>query len=171
MKNVTAIQLVSKYQITQTVIILAATMILPVLVHLLPNFNGQLAGAVLLPIFLAPMFAAFMYKKHVAILAGIFAPLFNFLILGRPAPEMVTTLGFEIVLFALLLSWLKNIRGIQYIAAPLSYLISSFAVVAGLSLLGTQANPVAFWLSSTTIAIPGILLMAVANLVFLRFQK
>ncbi len=171
MKNVTAIQLASKYQIAQTVMILAATMVLPVLVHLLPNFNGQLAGAVLLPIFLAPMFAAFMYKKHVAIFAGIFAPLFNYLIMGRPAPEMVITLGFEIVLFAVLLSWLKNIKGIQHIAAPFSYLISSFAVVLGLSLFSTQANPVAFWITSTAIAVPGILLMAVANLALLRFQK
>lgn len=171
MKNVTAIQLASKYQITQTVIILAATMVLPVLVHLLPSLNGQLAGAVLLPIFLAPMFAAFMYKKHVAIFAGIFAPIFNYLIMGRPAPEMVITLGFEVVLFAVLLSWLKNMKGIQYIAAPISYLISSFAVVLGLSLFGTPANPLAFWLTGTTIAIPGILLMAVANLALLRFQK
>lgn len=171
MKNVNAIQLASKYQITQTVIILAATMVLPVLVHLLPNFNGQLAGAVLLPIFLAPMFAAFMYKKHVAIFAGIFAPLFNYLIMGRPAPEIVITLGFEVVMFAVLLSWLKNMKGIQYIAAPLSYLISSLAVVLGLSLFGAQTNPVAFWLTSTTIAVPGILLMAVANLALLRFQK
>lgn len=171
MKNVNAIQFASKYQITQTVIILAATMVLPVLVHLLPNLNGQLAGAVLLPIFLAPMFAAFMYKKHVAIFAGIFAPMFNYLIMGRPAPEMVITLGFEVVMFAVLLSWLKNMKGIQYIAAPLSYLISSLAVVLGLSLFGTQSSPVAFWLSSTAIAVPGILLMTVANLALLRYQK
>lgn len=171
MKNTAVLQLSSKYQVTQTIVILVATMILPVLVHLLPNINGNISGAVLLPIFLAPMFAAFIYKKHVAIFAGIFAPLFNYLIIGRPAPEMVITLGFEVVLFVLVLGWLKNLKGIQYIAAPVSYLIISFGVATGLSLMGKLADPVSFWMNSTFIAIPGILLMGMINLAILRFRK
>jgi len=171
MKNTAVLQLSSKYQVTQTIVILVATMILPVLVHLLPNINGNISGAVLLPIFLAPMFAAFIYKKHVAIFAGIFAPLFNYLIIGRPAPEMVITLGFEVVLFVLVLGWLKNLKGIQYIAAPVSYLIISFVVATGLSLMGKLADPVSFWMNSTFIAIPGILLMGMINLAILRFRK
>ena len=171
MKNIRAIQIASKYQLSQTAIILAATMSLPVLVHLLPDVNGQLAGAVFLPIFMAPMVAAFIYKKHVAIFAGIFAPLINFLIMGRPAPEMVVTLSSEIVLFALLLSWLKTLKGIQYLAAPLAYLAASFVVTTSLSLFGHVTNPASVWMSATTIAIPGILLMTMANLAILRFQK
>jgi len=171
MKNTAIFQLSSKYQLTQTIVILAATMILPVLVHLLPNINGQLSGAVLLPMFLAPMFAAFMYKKHVAIFAGIFAPLLNYLIMGRPAPEMVVTLGFEVVLFVLVLSWFKDLKGIQYFAAPLAYLITSLIVAAGLSWMGNLTNPVSSWINSTVIAIPGILLIGIINLAILRFRK
>jgi hypothetical protein len=171
MRNTAIIPFSSQYQLSQTVFVLAATMALPVLVHLLPNINGQLSGAVLLPIFLAPMVATFLYKKHVALVAGIFAPLLNYLIMGRPTPEMVITLGFEVALFALVLSWLKNLKAIQYLAAPLSYLIASFVVAIGLSVIGTLPNPVSFWLNSTSIAVPGILLMAMANLAILRFQK
>lgn len=171
MKNASILQLSAKYQLTQTVVVLAATMILPVLVHLLPNINGQISGAVLLPIFLAPLFAAFVYKKHVAIFAGIFAPLFNYLIMGRPAPEMVITLGFEVVLFALLVSELKNLKGIKHFAAPLAYLVASLAVAIGLSVLGTLSNPVSFWLNSTFIAIPGILLLGIMNFAILKFRK
>jgi hypothetical protein len=171
MKNASILQLSAKYQLTQTVVILAVTMILPVLVHLLPNINGQISGAVLLPIFIAPLFASFVYKKHVAIFAGIFAPLFNYIIMGRPAPEMVITLGFEVVLFALLVSELKNLKGIKYIAAPLAFLVASFAVAIGLSVLGILANPVSFWMNSTFIAIPGILLLGVMNLAILKFRK
>ena len=65
MKNATILQLSTRYQLTQTVVILAATMILPVLVHLLHNINGQISGAVLLPIFFAQMIAAFFYKKNI----------------------------------------------------------------------------------------------------------
>jgi len=171
MKNATILQLSTKYQVTQTVQILIATMILPVLVHLLPNINGQISGVVLLPIFFAPMVAAFIYKKHVAIFAGIFAPLFNYLLMGRPAPEMVVTLGFEVVLFVLVLSWLKSLKGIKYIAAPLSYLLISFVVAIGLSVLGNLSNPVSFWANSTFVAIPGILLLGIINLAILKFRK
>lgn len=171
MKNTHLLQLSSRYQLTQTVVVLGATMILPVLIHLLPNFNGQLSGAVLLPIFFAPMIAAFLYKKHVAIFAGIFAPLLNFLIMGRPAPEMVITLGFEVVLFVLALSWLMNLKSIRYFAAPIAYLISSLIVVAGLSVLGNLSNPFSFWLNSTLVAIPGIILMGIINVGILRFRK
>lgn len=171
MKNVNAIQIASKYQVTQTMVILAATMLLPVLVHLLPNISGQISGAVLLPIFLAPMFATFVYKKHVAIFAGIFAPLLNYLIMGRPAPEMVITLGFEVVLFVLVLSWLKNLKGIQYVAAPLAYLAVSLTAAFGLSVLGNLTDPVSFWMNGTLIAIPGIILMGIINVAILRFRK
>lgn len=171
MKNATILQLSTRYQLTQTVVILAATMILPVLVHLLPNINGQISGAVLLPIFFAPMFAAFFYKKHVAIFAGLFAPLFNYLLMGRPAPEMVITLGFELVLFVLVLAWLKNLKSIKYVAAPLSYLLVSFMVAIGLFLFGRLSNPASFWINSTVVAIPGILLICIVNLVILKFRK
>ena len=171
MQNTQLVQLSSRYQLTQTAVVLGATMILPMLVHLLPNINGQISGAVLLPIFFAPMIAAFLYKKHVAIFAGIFAPLLNFLIMGRPAPEMVITLGFEVVLFVLALSWLKNSRFILYLAAPLAYLISSLLVVGGLSILGNLTNPISFWLNSTAIAIPGIILLGLLNVVILKFRK
>jgi hypothetical protein len=171
MQNTQLFQLSSRYQLTQMVVVLGATMILPVLVHLLPNINGNISGAVLLPIFFAPMIAAFLYKKHVAIFAGIFAPLLNFLIMGRPAPEMVITLGFEVVLFVLVLSMLKNFRAIRYIAAPAAYLISSLIVVVGLSFFGNLANPITFWLNSAFIAIPGIILLGILNVAILKFRK
>lgn len=171
MKNVNALQITSKYQLTQTLVILIATMLLPVLVHFLPNINGNLSGAVLLPVFLAPMIATFFYKKHVAIFAGIFAPLLNYLILGRPAPEMVIMLASEVVVFVLLLGWLKNLKNIAYVAAPVSYLAASLIVTFSLSVLGNLANPVSFWMNSVQIAVPGILLMGLINVAILRFRK
>ncbi|HNX54804.1 MAG TPA: hypothetical protein PKO30_04425 [Prolixibacteraceae bacterium] len=169
MKTLT-LQNAAKYQITQTFLILVATMALPLMIHLLPNMNGNLAGAVLLPIFWAPMFAAFFFKRHVSILAGIFAPLFNFLILNRPAPEMVVMLSFEIMLFSLIVSWLKNQKLIGYIAAPLAYIAASLTVVLGMSLFVNHLS-VEGWINSTLIAFPGILLLTAANLLLIRFRK
>lgn len=170
MKNSVALQTVSRYQISQTVLVLAATMILPLVIHLIPNINGNLSGAVLLPIFWAPMCATFVYKRHIAIFAGIFAPLLNYLILGRPTPEMVVTLGFEIVAFALLLGWLKNLSIVKYVAAPVAYLVASLLVVTGMSFFNEHLS-FAMWVNATTVAIPGILLLGLANLALLRFSK
>jgi hypothetical protein len=171
MKNTAIIQLSYRYQLAQTTAVLAATMVLPFLIHLLPNINGNLAGAVLLPIFVAPMIATFLFKKHVAILAGIIAPLLNYLIMGHPAPAMVITLAFEIVAFVLLLSWLKDLRFIKYLAAPLAFLAASLLVTIGLSLLGRMGEPVSTWLSGVNIALPGILLLGVINVILVQFKK
>ncbi len=170
MNKSVALQMVSRYQVSQTVLVLAATLILPLVIHLIPNINGNLSGAVLLPIFWAPMFAAFAYKRHVAIFAGIFAPLLNYLILGRPAPEMVVTLCFEIVAFALILGWLKNLSIVKYVAAPVAYLVASLVVVTGMSFFSEHFS-FAMWVNAITVAIPGILLLGLANLTFLRLSK
>lgn len=170
MKNSITLQAAARYQATQTILVLAATMILPLVIHLIPNINGNLSGAVLLPIFWAPLFAAFAYKKHVAILAGIFAPLLNYLIFGRPTPEIVVTLGFEIVAFALLVSYLKNLSIVKYVAAPVAYLVASLIVVTGMSFFNDHLS-FPMWVNATTVALPGIVLLGLANLAFLRFSK
>lgn len=171
MKSTTILQLSAKYQLAQTTAVLAATMALPFLIHLLPNINGNLAGAVLLPIFIAPMMATFWYKKHVALLAGVIAPLLNFLITGQPAPAMVIALAFEIAGFVLLLSWLKEIRYIRYVAAPLAFLMTSLLVAFGLSLIGRMTDPASAWVSGIEIALPGVLLLGLINIAVLQFRK
>lgn len=171
MKNTSIIQIAAGIQVKETVFVIAATMILPVLVHLLPNINGNLSGAVLLPVFIAPMIAAYIFKKHVAIFAGIFAPLLNYLIISRPAPDMVILLGFELVLFVLILTSIKKISVVKYIAAPLSFIFASIITIVGFSLAGNIADPVSFWLNNTIVAIPGIILLAIGNLLILKYRK
>ena len=171
MKNTQAISLTSKYQIAETVIILGATMLLPLLVHLLPAIGENPSGAVLLPVFIAPMAATFFYKKQVAIFAGIFAPLFNYLLLGSPAPQMVVMLSIEIVAFVLILGWLKNKASVRYVAAPLAYLGAVVATLFALAVSGVISNPVSFGLNAVVTAVPGIILLAIGNLVLLKFRK
>ncbi len=58
MKTSTIIQLTARYQLAQTLFVLVATMVSPILIHLLPDINGYTPGAVLLPIFFAPLIAS-----------------------------------------------------------------------------------------------------------------
>ncbi|MGQ8338145.1 hypothetical protein ACUNWD_16455 [Sunxiuqinia sp. A32] len=168
--SVAAIRL-EKIQLTETVLVLFSTMLLPILVHMLPNVNNQLAGMVFLPIFLAPLVAVFFFKKHVAIIAGLLAPALNYLLLGRPSPEMVLILSSEVVGFVLLLGWLKNFSRVRFLAAPVSYIVSSFFAALIISYLGIVGSPFAFWTNAVIVGSPGILLMAALNLAILKFKK
>ena len=80
------------------------------------------------------------------------------------------TLGFEIVVFALILGWLKNLDLVKYVAAPVAYLVASLLVVVGMSFFNEHLS-FAVWVNATTVALPGIVLLGLANLVFLRFNK
>ena len=171
MKTSNIIQLTNRYQVSQTVLVLAATLILPILIHLLPNINGNISGAVLLPIFFAPLIATFLYKPHVAIFAGIIAPLLNYLISGRPSPQATTSMGIEIVLFVWMVYRLKDINTIRYVAAPISYLISSLIVALGLSVFSNVVDPFTLWGNCMFTAIPGILSLGLVNLAMLKLRK
>ncbi len=159
------------YQLTETVVILLATMLLPLLVHLLPDLNDQPMGKILLPVFWAPMVAVYFFRRHVAIIAGIFAPLFNFLLLGRPDPDMVLLLSFEVVVFVLLLDALRRVKFMQYLAVAVSYIVAAAFALLLMFVLGSLSNPIGMWISSMQVAVPGIGLMVLANLLILRLQR
>ena len=125
----------------------------------------------MLPVFVAPLVAAYLFKKHVALFAGIVAPLLNYLLIGQPRPDVVISLSIEIALFVSLLLVFRNIAVLKYLAAPAAYLLASVLVVAGLALTGTLANPVAYLISATTVALPGILLLGVVSLLFSLTKK
>lgn len=171
MKTSTIIQLTARYQLAQTLFVLVATMVSPILIHLLPDINGYTPGAVLLPIFFAPLIAVFIYKPHVAIFSGIFAPVLNYLILGLPTPPVVITMGVEVVLFVWMVYRLKDFKPIGYLAAPISYMISSLLVLLGLSVFSNVVNPFTLWTSNMLVALPGILLLGLVNFTVLKLQE
>ncbi|MGD9928684.1 MAG: hypothetical protein AB7U05_01590 [Mangrovibacterium sp.] len=162
---------IEKIQVVETLIVLGATMLIPFLVHLLPDIGGNLAGKVFLPIFIAPLVAVFFFRKHVALIAGLAAPLLNYLILGRPVPEMVLIMSVEVVLFVLVVSWLKDVRHVNYLAAPLAFIGASLVAALLMSVLGVIASPFAFWMGAIVVGIPGILVLAMFNFVLLKIGK
>ena len=64
-------------QIPHTLIILAATMLLPVLFHLIPPVRDVPMGARLLPLFYAPLVAVLLFRPHVGLIAAALAPMLN----------------------------------------------------------------------------------------------
>lgn len=160
-----------KVQVIETAIILAATMLVPFLVHLFPAINGNPAGMVFLPIFIAPLVAVFFFRTHVALVAGLLAPVLNYLLLGHPAPQMVLVLSTEIVAFVLIVNWLKNKSLVKYIVAPMAFVVAAFCAAIVTGLLGIVASPVSFWTNAIMVGFPGIILLGGINLALLKIRK
>lgn len=166
-------RLLSKLQITETVVIFIATLMLPFLVHLLPSIGSKPIGAYFLPIFYAPFIGAFLFRRHVALIPALLAPILNHAITGRPAPEVVFIMTCELVIFSLIVSAFKEKAGNFWLLAPLSYIgakMFSFVLISVVPDL-VPAAPIHFVVRSITTAAPGLAALALLNFAALRFKN
>lgn len=163
MKAIALKKTLVKLQVKETVLILAASVTLPFLVHLVPPIRGIPLGARLLPIFYAPFIAVILFKPHVAIIAGLFSPILNSLFTGYPLPEIIAVLTIELVVFSVI-SYLiqrrwRDFRG----TAPLAYLAALLSVSCLL-------RSMEFFISTAFNALPGIAVLALMNIFLLRLR-
>ncbi len=94
-------------QIIETAILLGLSVTIPFLIHLVP-VGGELHwGPMLLPMFYAPILAAYFCRIHVGVAVCFLAPLLNLLFTGRPTPVMAGIITAELLLFFLILQILR----------------------------------------------------------------
>ena len=103
-----------KIQIKEAAIILGITILMPFIIHLLPIVDNVPIGARLLPIFYAPLIAVIFFRWHVGLLAALLAPVINFLITGSPQWQVVIILTYELTLFVVFISLLKDIKIVRW---------------------------------------------------------
>ncbi len=160
-------------QVTPTVIVLLATCLLPLLIHLIPLSTGAPIGAVLLPIFYLPFIALIFFRKHVALVAALLAPTINFLLTGSPQWELVAILSVELLAFVLLASNLLRHHLLKWLAAPIGYF--GAVVIASLCFMVWPLMPnlsaAEFLTQSIGTALPGILVLAIINVVVLIVKR
>lgn len=166
-------QSLAKFQVKATVAMLLLTSMLPLLIHLIPPYQGTAVGAILLPMFYVPFIAVVFFRLHVGLLAAALAPVLNFLLTGNPQWQIVAMLSFELVAFTLIAYWLLKTKGAGWIAAPLSYLITKVVSSGALLLvpLISDTQPLDFFLTSIHNGIPGILMLCVINVIVLWYQQ
>jgi hypothetical protein len=157
-----------------TVLVLAATLLIPFLVHLIPAPGPVPVGARLLPMFYAPFVAVVLFRYPVGLVAGVAAPVINHLLTGRPALPLMSILCVELAASVLVAAALLRVPYLRWVAAPLSYLGAKAVSVALLAarpgwMPGTQ--PLDFALSSIANAWPGLVILLVINVVALRGRK
>ena len=151
-------------EVKETVLVLAGSVILPFLIHLIPPIAGIPLGARLLPMFYAPLIAIVLFRAHVGIIAALFAPALNSLLTGHPLPEKVGILTFELLIFCIILYLLNRQWKEFWAAAPLAYLLALACASAALGSMN-------FFFTTLSVGIPGFLALALLNLSLLNFKS
>lgn len=156
-----------------TVILLAIASVLPLLIHLIPPYQGTPMGAVLLPMFYVPLIALLFYRTHVAVIVAVLAPVINYLLTGLPHWQFITLLGLELLVFTLMANRLLHSVVMAWVAAPLAFLLAKVVAASVLFFIPLLevTEPLIYLRNSLGYAIPGILLLWVINVVALGYSK
>ncbi|MBU9889121.1 MAG: hypothetical protein KTQ49_04555 [Candidatus Omnitrophica bacterium] len=156
---------VAALQIDKVTVFLLASCVLPSFFHMIPWGFSVPVGAVWLPMFYAPCAAALLYRPHVGILAGLFAPGLNALLFGRPDAGLVLPLTADLVIFTAV-TWRLSAR--IKIAAPLVAFVAAkvltYWVFDGAHASAFSSGGWSAWLTGLALSLPGILMFVVIGL-------
>ena len=148
-------------------------LLLPLVLHLLPNPSSYPVGAKLIPLFYAPFIAVLFFRFPLALAIGIFSPLANFLLLGHPSVSFLFQLGLEILCFVLIAHLLKDFKGIRWVNAPFAFIGAKMAIWGLLSVLSMASPEItvpAYFESTISFAAPGIFILWALNIAMLSFK-
>lgn len=166
-------QSLARFQVKTTVAVLLTASLLPILIHLIPPYQRIPMGAILLPMFYVPFIAITFFRLHVGLVAATLAPTLNFLFTGNPQWEIVAILSFELIIFVLVAHGLLQAKGVRWIAAPLSYLITKVISSSALLLIPIlpESQPITFFLTSVSNGIIGIFILGLLNTAVVWYQQ
>ena len=161
-------------ELDKVIIVLVATSFIPVFVHLIPGSSDIPAGAVWLPMFFAPFIAAFLFKVHVGLIAAVFAPMLNMFLTGKPLYTVTAMLTAELLIFVTISRFLAE-RYANFLGTSVAaYLIAKFTSSVFLGIMpyfALEESRFRSFLSSTEIAIPGLIVLFLINLFLIRYKE
>ncbi len=155
-----------------TAILLVVASVLPWLVHLIPPHQGTPMGAVLLPLFVVPLVALLRYSPSVGLIVATAGPVLSFLVTGLPQGPMLILLTIELIVFTLVAGQLLRASTLGWVAAPLAFLFTKTVSLIVLTLLPflSQIEPLNYFFTSISVALPGILLLGLINVLGLLYR-
>ena len=158
----------TKIILPATLLTVAATVLLPLLVHSVP-MSGLPLGARLLPIFIAPLVAVFLFHPVVSVVASLISPYLNQQLTGNPVGPMMPTLTVELSVFSVLCLLLLRHYPKLWFAAPLAYIVAKAAAQVVLKTGGLVPTPPwSGFFPSLVVALPGLIILLVINIVLVR---
>ena len=156
-------------QIPAALVTLGFMWLFPFLVHLVPVSGTVPIGARLLPIFYAPLLAAWLFHPIVGLASSLLMPFINHAFTGMPTFNVAVMTSIELSVFSIVLLALKKRWSHWPVLAPLA-IIAGKAVSTLLLFVFplVQASPWAYLTSSVANAVPGLLVLLALNLVLIR---
>jgi hypothetical protein len=161
-------------QAIYTTLTLAGMVLLPIMVHLIPFSGAYPLGTYLLPMFFAPLVAAFYVSPVGLVLAAFLAPMLNNILTGMPQAPMLYFITSELIVFSILVFWVvqkgKTFPGfsaVAFLVAKIAVMVPRILILSG----GLTLPDVGQNLTGLPISIPGILFLFVIERLLLRQQK
>ncbi len=151
----------------ETIVVLAVSVIVPFVVHLIPFSGKEPVGARFLPLFYAPFVAIVLFRPAVSIMSSLLAPFLNQLLTGSPSFEKVIVLTLELFLFTLIAQALAGEKKSFWGAGVLSYIVSkgvSILLLWKTLLMIPGISVEAYFLRSIYTALPGIGILFLMNI-------
>ncbi|MFH1046276.1 MAG: hypothetical protein V1727_04850 [Candidatus Omnitrophota bacterium] len=149
---------VAYWQVKETLLVLAFSIITPFFIHLIPSNDTLPLGARLLPMFYAPVVAVVLLKPYTPFAISLLSPVLNYVITGHPVLEKVFPLSAELLIFSLCLYILQRMKkGMRY-AAVWAYCIT---------VLITQR----LFIQTLFISLPGIAVLLLLNLILVKNKR
>lgn len=157
-----------------TALTVTGMVLLPIIVHVIPFSGSQPLGAYLLPMFIAPLVAAFYVSPVGLVLAALFAPLINSALTGMPQAPILYFVTSELIIFSLLVFWFvqkekvfPGFSALAFLLAKLVVMLPKILILSG----GLTFSAIGQNLTGLTVAIPGILFLFAVERLLIRRQN
>jgi small-conductance mechanosensitive channel len=152
-------------------ILLCLSVMFPFMVHVIPVPDVGRLGAMLLPMFYAPLLAALLARHRSALMVAALAPWLNWALTSHPAPLGAVALTIELVAFVLAMRALLARAGARWFLAAPAYLACMAAAALGAAavpvLIGGRGS-LAWALECVSTGLPGIAILVLINWLVLR---
>jgi len=153
-------------------ILLCLSVMFPFLIHVLPVPETARLGAMLLPMFYAPLLAGLWGRKRSALAVALLAPWLNWALTSHPSPLGAIVMMVQLLVFVLTLRSLMLFIGARpFLAAPAYFLAmaASLAVTAAFPELGNGQSAFDSTVRSMAIGLPGIAILVLLNWLALQY--
>lgn len=153
-------------------VLLALSVMFPVMIHIIPVPGDSQLGPRLLPMFYAPLLAAIWGRGRSAATVALLAPWLNWAMTSYPAPHLAVVMMVELLGFVLALRFLMAQVGARWFLAAPAYFSGKIAAVLMVTfspaLIGGGAA-LAWAAQSVVIGAPGIAILVLINWLVLRY--
>jgi len=155
----------------ETLVLMAVSWLVPVLVHLVPWGGPRPLGVYLLPAFWTAFAAVYFYGAGVGLLVALVTPVVNLLLTGLPMLEMMGLMSLELAAFVAVAALLVHRWPTLRFAAPLAWLPAralAIGVQWAVPAFGDHRNPFTHLLGSTVDSLAGLAVLLAINLALVQ---